>query len=180
VRGAKPSAEPPKTPKSAGVGIHRQCFVFFLARWCLCLLAGGGTVVTGLTVEVWVDGSVATGIGVVVSGEDVVEPGGTELDVVGDGPEPLVEGLTVTGEERGATRCDADDSSHGRTCPRRRNPSRAPAATLETSTHWRSPAPETSRRVRYSQSCGASSVVSTRCPSTWIAIAPNHRTKLAL
>jgi hypothetical protein len=60
-------------------------------------------VVAGLTV--WAGGTVVTGLGPVVGGGVVVEPGGTALDVVDDdGREPLVAALAVGEEEKGATR----------------------------------------------------------------------------
>jgi hypothetical protein len=60
-----------------------------------------------------------------------------------------------------------------------RNPSMVPATRLAAISHCREPAPVTSRRVRRSQSLGASRNTSPRWPSTWMVMAPNHSTKLA-
>jgi len=55
-----------------------------------------------------------------------------------------------------------------------------PATRLAAISHCRGAAPVTSRRVRRSQSLGASRNISPRWPSTWMVMAPNHSTKLAL
>ena len=55
-----------------------------------------------------------------------------------------------------------------------------PASRLAATSHWRVPAPVTSRRVRRSQSRGASRNTSPKWASTCMVIAPNHSTKLAL
>jgi len=56
----------------------------------------------------------------------------------------------------------------------------APATRLAAISHCLGAAPATSRRVRRSQSPGASRNTSPRWPSTWMVMAPNHSTKLAL
>ena len=64
--------------------------------------------------------------------------------------------------------------------PSMATPKTAPAIKLAASVHWRALAPATSRRVRRTQSRGASRAVSMTWPRTCTVMAPNHSTKLAL